>query len=204
MKLKATLVAAIVAFVTAIALPASAMPVTLYDGSGLNSSDTNRNAEDAPLAFFRFAEDLELTGLSQLIDPDANGNAKFLIFEGDTLAFSQTVSFTDTGGLQAIASNPFSFSVTAGVDYFIGAILDVTAQFAFSVGDDIQGSITNFSANQNVDGFANPVLDGQAGAAIAVSLLGGEQVSAVPVPAALPLLISGLAALGFLRYRRKA
>ncbi|MBY8977868.1 hypothetical protein KHP62_18795 [Rhodobacteraceae bacterium NNCM2] len=179
--------------------PASA--ATLYDGSGLNTSFTARFAESAPLAHFSFSQDVELTGISSLIDPSASGNAKFLIFENGVEVFSSRLSFTDTGGFFEISSGPFSFSATAGSDYFIGTILDVAADYSFSIGNDTQGIVTNLSTNGNVTGFATPVLaGGTGGGTIAVSLDG--PVSAVPLPAVAPMLLVALGALGLVSTRR--
>ncbi|MBY8977869.1 VPLPA-CTERM sorting domain-containing protein [Rhodobacteraceae bacterium NNCM2] len=195
-----TFVLGTIAALLVVGQSAAVSAATLYDGSGESTSSTSRGAENAPLAFFQFAEDVVLTGITSLIDPSSSGNAKFLIFENGAEVFSSELSFTDTGGFQQISSAPFTFNAKANTDYFIGSVLDVAALYNFSVGDDVQGIVSNISRNQNVSGFTNPSLVGQAGATIGVSLDGN--VSAVPLPAVAPMLLAALGALGFVATRR--
>ncbi len=177
---------------------ASAVP--LYDGSGLTDFSSSRSAENAPLARFRFTQDVEITSISSLVDPNGSGNVKFVIFDSGSLVFSSALSFSDTGGFQTLTSAPLTFNAVANTDYLIGSILDVAALYSFSIGDDTQGVATNISANGNITGFVNPTVSGGGGAVIAVSLDGG--VSAVPLPAVAPMLLAALAALGFVSTRR--
>ncbi len=202
--LRGALAAALLALA---ASPASALAI--FDGTGLTSGFSGRGAGSAPLAYFTFDQETTIGGISAVLDSSASGNIKFLIFDGSTLAYEgASMSLIDTAGFAEVFSAPLSYTFLTGHDYFVGAIADVAASWSFGVGDVSQNGVNNISRNQNVVGFNDPFLEGQAGAAIAVSLYGdlpgtGGGDAVVPLPAAAPLLGFGLAALGFAARRRR-
>lgn len=194
------------AFLGLAASPASALAI--FDGTGMTAISSSRSAEDAPLAHFTFDQETEIAGISVMLDPYSDGSIKFLIFDEGVLAYeSASQPLTDGVGFIEATSGPLSFIFQTGRSYYVGAITDVAADWAFSQTGLSQNGINNLLQNANVSGFASPSASCCALAAIAVSLYDDQPEpetgdAAVPLPAAAPLLAFGLAALGFAARRR--
>lgn len=186
------------------AMATASHAATVYDGSALTGSGSVRAAGNSPVGNFTFAESMTLTGISQIVDLDADGDVKFVIFENGTLAYeSAAISVTDIG-VQTIASAAFSFTVDAGSQYQIGAVSNVGGVWRFGSGGvpNVQGAITQL-ANWNVTGFDSPTVANSGGAVIGISL-SAEAIAAVPLPAGGALLLLALGATGAVRRRGSA
>jgi hypothetical protein len=195
-----------VAAAVLLALAASpALAVPIFDGTGLRENYSTRSAGDSPLAHFTFGQETTIEGFSALLDSGAAGNIKFLIFDEGALAYeSASIALANSLGFAEVFSGPMSYTFQTGRSYFVGAIADVGASWAYSLTEVTQNGVTNVRGNANVSNFASPLLGGLAEASIAVSLYGelpGDAV--VPLPAAAPLLAFGLAAIGVAARRRR-
>lgn len=197
-------------YILAAALSVSAVAsqaATLFDGSTLASANTTRSAGDGPLGKFTFSDVVTLTSISQIMDPNASGSVKFVIFEDTALVFEGAAqTFIDSGaGNMTMTSAPLSFVAKKDTTYFIGGFMNVGGRYGYGIGNRTQGVVTAISENANVRNFAAPSLRSGGSAVIAVSLDGSAgNTPAVPLPAAAPLLLGGLGLVGLLRARRRA
>lgn len=113
---------------------------------------------------------------------------------GDTY----TIAYTDLlQGFTAGSTPSLSYTVALGSHSFNATSIPTTTlmSFMFTAAADEAGALLTFNTTSNVDGVHGPVISD-----ITVS---EAAVSATPLPAALPLFASGLAALGLVGRRRK-
>ena len=100
-------------------------------------------------------------------------------------------------------SDPFSFTLLPGITYYIGAIVDGSANYTGATTSFTQGVFTSSGPNENFSGFAlvMPNFGGGACCRIPLELLDGAAV--VPEPATFALVGVALFGLGVARRKLK-
>lgn len=137
---------------------------------------------------------------------DNNGaflNTKYANLSGNGLLdYSATGTYTTNGGWNSLTlSTPWTASTTG--NYWL-AVQVSTSTSNYTRGVDLQSEASSTTGTAPAEAFAYYSTSGTSGyyktsGAPAVGL----QVSAVPLPAGLPLLVTGLAGLGVLALRRR-
>jgi hypothetical protein len=161
---------------------------------------SNRAAGSSPITFISaVTANTDIVRIDVLNQLNADGNLKFLIFEvgnNSPLYVSAPKPFTASSTPTWKDSDPLSFQLIAGRQYFIGAIADVSGLWPFRTvpASYTQGALTSTNRNGNVSNFGSPTAVGPGSADIPVRLY------VVPAPGALALL--GLGGLAAARRRR--
>jgi hypothetical protein len=103
-----------------------------------------------------------LTNIGVELDLTTNGRLNYFIFDstnGNLLFQTGSQSFVDDGMTFKVSSG-FSFVLNPGTTYAIGAVTDVSADYAYTFpGGKTENGITSLGGNQNAHGFLNPTLD---------------------------------------------
>ena len=138
---------------------------------------------------------------------------RYLILESPGTGTAPTVKdvdITSTFGSDGSFSNftekvsdPFSFTLLPGITYYIGAIVDGSANYTGDFSNFTQGVFTSSAPNENFSGFGlvMPNYSGPACCRIPLELFDGAAV--VPEPATFALLGVSLFGLGLARRKLK-
>jgi len=193
--LRAILIA--LAFVLVVAGPSQA--ALLFDDVSRADFTSGRVAEFSPLAAITVSAPTSINQIGALVDLNAPGHLKFLVFDlnSNALLFSTgSTAYADDGLTYKLSPVFPDFVLIPGITYGIGAIADVAALWSInnssSNNDFTQNNITaDDDRNGNVTIFAAPTLGAEGTAMIMVQLYGGP----VPEPATLGLLATGFAML---------
>lgn len=138
------------------------------------------------------------------------GNVKFAIFTetGSNVYLSGAIAEAAGSVLQWYDSPSFTLTLLANTAYYVGLISDqsFTYHWAIGVGAVSANGLTSpasgpLGSNGNVDTFANPELVSFGTVQNAVRLFGPS--TNVPEPVTIALLGAGLAAVGFIRRKRR-
>jgi hypothetical protein len=189
----------VMAVVLAVFSPASA--ALLFDDVSRTNPSPQSNPfrsldQGTPLAAITVSAPTSINQISARMDLSSSGNLKFLIFDlnSHTLLFGTGATSYIDDGLTFKMSPVFSdFLLTPGTVYGIGAIADVTGNWA--IGIPPLGTTPNFTQNNitadahrngNVNTFASPTLLADAAVMGIVQIFGPAQ--AVPEPATVGLL----------------
>jgi hypothetical protein len=167
---------------------------TIFDLSPDNTT-TYRPSGSGPGQGVTVGTTTTITDMSFFLNMPSGGDLNFMIWNGDntSLLFANEVTGVAASDTQTwVASDPFSFTLQAGQEYWFGIIGDsevdvgfIYPPFAYSV----NGLTANANGNSNYSGFANPVSSGGGGAEIGLRLDGA---AGAPEPSSLMLLGSGL------------
>lgn len=193
--LRALLIASALVFVAADPSQAG----LLFDDASRADFTSTRSAGDSPLAAITVSAPTAINQIGALVDLNADGNLKFLIFDlnSHALLFSTGSTAYLDDGLHYKVSPVFSdFVLNPGITYGIGAIANVGGQWstnnASANNPFTQSNITaDDNRNGNVLNFAAPTLGLEGTAMIMVQLYGAP----VPEPATLSLLSGAFAML---------
>jgi PEP-CTERM motif len=185
-----------------LALAVSATPAYagLIFSDTANNNLTFRGVGDSPLSHMTVSAPTAFNRISVLVDLNASGNMKFVVFDGSTLISVTTAKAFADDGLTFKQSDIFSpVTLLPGHDYYIGAIADVGGSWAylFPPSPVTQNGITNQGNNGNVFNFNSPTFGGTAFAQIPIQLF----LDAVPEPAT--FAVFGVLAVGAFGLRRR-
>ncbi|MEL6790890.1 MAG: hypothetical protein AAGL18_02530 [Pseudomonadota bacterium] len=143
--------------------------------------------------------DADMNGLVDIPDDNANGGSFTFDFANEVTFFGfNAIDFTDGGGFLTVdlfgaSGNLFSFTIDDVMRSGVDLVADVGDQAFF-------GLFNNIFGDDGIAGVTQAVITlGGSGAIDGVSFHANE----VPVPAALPLMVSTLAFGGFVARRRK-
>jgi hypothetical protein len=203
----------VMAVVLAVFSPASAAP--LFDDFPRTNPSPQSNPfrsldQGSPLAAITVSAPTSINQIGARVDLTTAGNLKFLIFDltSHTLLFGTGATSYIDDGLTFKVSPVFSdFLLTPGTVYGIGAIADVTGNWA--IGIPPLGTTLNFTQNNitadahrngNVNMFSSPTLFADGAVMGIVQLFGAAQV--VPEPTTFGFLVAGFAALAAAARRR--
>jgi hypothetical protein len=181
----------------------SASQAGLIFSSDSATGSSSRAANSGILTRFEVDSDFTLTQIAVELDLSGNGNLNFVIFDslsGSLLFQSGATAFIDDG-MAFKFSDLFSFTLTSGVRYAMGALADVANIQNFVIpGGKTMGDVRSLGENQNASNFLSPTmslrLNGVDGR---IQLYGESGVAQVPTPATLALFGIGLAALAWTR-----
>lgn len=163
------------------------------------------SAAQAATFGFSFADDADL---SKIVSGYLTFDDAVLTVDGKYKALSAKLT-TVPEGFEIFAEREFTFSPANSFTFVSG---NITAGEYLTAATNKEGrarpfglNFLNFSFLDNPDGSETFGADGgiQAATPVTFSRI-ADGVSAVPVPAALPLMLGGLGAIGALRFRRKA
>ncbi len=178
----------------------------LFD-NGPGNFTSSRNSGDSPLARITVTVPTTITQIGVRVDLGTSGNIKFLIFNANTSALlfqSGAQAFVDDGLTFKVSASFAPFILQPGIVYNIGGISDVSGLWStWNMAHTFtQNNITSSDPNGNVTNFASPTLGAQGGADIVVQLY-GPAGPAVPEPATMLLLGTGLAGIAAKVGRRR-
>ncbi len=176
----------------------------VFDSYSVPSAFSNRSAESSPGSYIQVATTTDISNIAVFNDLAGAGNLKFVIFDASTnaLLFSTATAVADDGGSATWKMSPtFSFTLTAGSSYYIGAIADVAGLWAYDETVESENGFTSVKSNPNFNSYATPFVVGNGGADGAVQLYTGGS-EAVPEPGTLGLALAGLGAVALWRRRR--
>ena len=199
----------------AAALSFTCESAVLFDNADSPLYTTNRNSSlEGAAAYLQVgASDVTIGQIAINAQPLQNGELKFVIFsdvappgsDAGTLLFNNTLNVSTANSLSYILSDPFSFTLLAGHYYDIGAVFSGTnINYTYDLTPNVENGISSLVSNQNIDGFADPVLAGRGVSDINIRLYSPS--AATPEPGtymlgALGLIGAGMC--GFLRQQRR-
>jgi hypothetical protein len=181
----------------------NAMAGVLFDLSPTNNT-TPRVAGDGVGQGVIVGTTTTITDMAFHLSTADIGDLKFMIWNSgnSSLLFSSELSGVNVSDAW-VASNPFSFTLQAGTEYWFGIIADVGAYYDYispTISYSANGLTADENGNSNYGSYANPGFAGSGGAEIGLRLTGGS--SGVPEPGSVFLLGSGVLGLaGVLRRR---
>jgi hypothetical protein len=184
----------------------SAMGAVIFDLSPTNYT-TFRSADGGLGQGVDVNTTTAITDMAFYLNMPYGGDLKFMIWDGgnSNLLFSSVLSgVTPSDAKTWVSSNPFSFTLQAGAEYFFGIIADNNVDVGFiypMVSYSANGLTADNTGNSNYSTFANPAYYDRGGAEIGLQLT-GEPVS-TPEPGSIFLLGGGLLGLAGV-LRRKA
>ena len=194
------LFAAAILLLASTAAPGATLLFDSYSGSGQYST---RGEETSPGSYIEAGVATTITNIAVPNDLEGAGNLKFRIFDhaSNALLFSIAAPVADdAAGFSWKISPAFSFLLSAGTQYDIGAISDVGGLWSYDQIAESANGFTSIVENPNFSNYAAPEQVGHAAADAAVRLY-SDGLGEVPEPATCGLAAAGLLALAFARRR---
>lgn len=168
---------------------------------------TSRGPGDGPGQGVTAGSNTTITSMAMFLDMPNGGDIKYMIWGNgnSTLLFSQTMTVSASGTQSWVKSNPFSFTMAAGQEYWFGVIADNSIDVGYifpTISYSANGLTADSSGNSNYTDFANPAFAGYAGAEIGLQLYTGSAPPPIPEPGSLLLFGSGVIALAGVARRK--
>jgi hypothetical protein len=186
----------------------------LLDSGTLNGT-ASRSAGSGFATGISVTTTTNLTQIALNLGMPGGGNIKYMIWDGTNtnLLFSQTVAVGASATTSYVLSNPFSFSLTAGSTYYIGAIADGSLNYGyiFPATTVTQNGLTSLSSGStNYLNFASPTFNpGTVAITLPIQLFGTQGTGGgggggggqTPEPATLLPVAFGVVALVTKKFR---
>ena len=177
----------------------------IFDLSPTNGV-TLRGSDSGPGQGVIVSQDTTITQMAMFLNMPNGGDLKYMIWDmnNNELAYSQVLTLAPSQNMDWVLSNPFSFDLHAGTEYWFGVIADNNIDVGYifpTINYSNNGLMADASGNSNYTNYNNPQFAGYAAAEIGLRLYSGGE-STVPEPGTLLMLGSGvLASFGFARRR---
>lgn len=158
------------------------------------STVSDANSETAFFDYQSF--EITLNGESFLFDPDGSFGRDFVIRDSDSPTLSDNIGFRAGGGIDDITINSFSFDnvlFSLSSDNSSSAALPLDASSGLSF-PDLMSQTLFFQFEFN----GSPLLLSENNVMVSIT-----DISEVPLPAAFPLFIAGLAGIGIIQRKRR-
>ncbi|EIC23433.1 VPLPA-CTERM sorting domain-containing protein [Thiorhodovibrio frisius] len=165
------------------------------DGGSLNFTPFDGTSDDVSSDLYAHDSSDAWDGIG--IQDDEIGDTEQLTITFNSSVNVSRIDFLDlfkkTGGAESILVTAFKGENQLHSETFTGNVFEAAGTGYFS----------GTTAFNGIDRLVFSYLDGNDTSGIGDAALAAVQVSAVPIPAALPLFASALAGLGFVGYRRR-